>query len=712
MAFKKPALRLSLAAIAAIIVIGAALLTNGQYREVDKEKVISVEAGKQLESVIKEYYRYNQPRNKGALKNFNTKKYGSEYLVLTEKYGGEGHSFSDLFLIDHSYRIAAVTSGDMPISPCFSANIVKHQGRSIVYGNFKNKKWDPQTDIVSDVQIDSIVITFEDGTVIKEPVSMDRGYIIVADTISKIKNIEVNNSKGELQSDLLNDSFCSEYSFREVGNSTGNQTEKDESAKLLFDKDKVQEYWLETAVLHACPVKDGPGDSYKNIGNLRYGDIVYTSAKYNEWVECIENNGEIEYWVKSENLIDEQRHRDYNLGIIAAEEVTVGTITRHKGDLIQVLKRDKDKSCVTIRVIDVNGGKTGWISNSDYTMAKPDVFFNQAYLRKGTVIYKRPSLNAQVVECQEVKESDLFVFINKEEDGWMSVSSYGPIDGWVKKENVFIPMPLTSNESENAQQNEIKFANAFNGNLVSPSVPDKMKEKLRCSIASMKDMGPGVGPWRIIHCNGERIILYNYSHIIACDLTEKNKGIYSVIDLKDLKVGSYQGSVVARIYSSPDVLACIIGTGCWEEDYKDKTMSTYICNFNDGSVKELEDSFNMANSTVTWHRILSDHTLLPWYVSVKGNNKANIWDVEKTKKLDRIPSGTRVEAVDEKHIENIDLDTGYTYYSWWRKDDNTVIGAPYRKGTNSMTELKLGDIEIIEVNLKDKSGKVLYKFTG
>ncbi|HPD00842.1 MAG TPA: hypothetical protein PLA01_05775 [Acetivibrio sp.] len=52
------------------------------------------------------------------------------------------------------------------------------------------------------MQIDFIRITFEDGTVVEEEVSMDKGYIVIADTEAGIKNIEVFNKQGELQSDL------------------------------------------------------------------------------------------------------------------------------------------------------------------------------------------------------------------------------------------------------------------------------------------------------------------------------------------------------------------------------------------------------------------------------------------------------------------------------------------------------------------------------
>jgi hypothetical protein len=258
------------------------------------------------------------------------------------------------------------------------------------------------------------------------------------------------------------------------------------------------------------------------------------------------------------------------------------------------------------------------------------------------------------------------------------------------------------------QQDEIKFIEALNINSISPSVSDEVKEKLQRSIASMKQMRPGVGPWRIIYYNEEKIILYNYAHIVACDISENNKGIYSIIELNNLKVGSYQGSEIALIYPSPDAMACIIGTGCWEQDYQ-STKSLYIGNFMDSSVRELEADYNMANNKVEWYRNMPSSTLLPWYISVKGNDAAIIWDVEKLRKVNSIPSDARLETADEKYEEEINIETGYYYNYWWEKDENTVIGVPYKKSVASSVELKLSDFEIIEVDKKDKIVKILYK---
>ncbi|QCX34485.1 hypothetical protein FDN13_12665 [Caloramator sp. E03] len=405
-----------------------------------KEGTISEGDKRKLEAAVTEYYLKADPANRGTLRIYNIKKYGSGYLVLTEKYRGEGESFSVLFLVNHDFNIVAKAPGDIPKSPCFSANVVKDQGKSIVYGNFKNKKWNPKTDLVVDVQIDFIKITFEDGTYIREQVSMDKGYIVVADTLSNIRNIEVYNSKGELQSDLINESSCSEFSFIKEENKTLSHQEEEKDSNTLFDKSKVQEYCLETVVINDCLSREGPGENYKSIGSLKYGDIVLVEGRYGNWVLCAADNLHGKFWIEAGNLIEEQRHTKYNLGIITADEVKVGTVTLYKGNLVQVLKVDKDKTCVTIRVIDINVGKTGWIKNSDYVLVKNGVYFNQAYLRKGTAIYEEPSLKARQLDDYGTKNKEMFVNIEKEQNGWVLISTYGPVNGWVRKENIFIPM--------------------------------------------------------------------------------------------------------------------------------------------------------------------------------------------------------------------------------------------------------------------------------
>jgi len=254
--FKKPAFWVIMVAVVAVCAAAIAFAANPP-----KGGTISEEDKRKLADVVSEYYMKADPANKGTLKIYNIKKFGSSYLVLTQKYRGEGESFSVLFLADSGFNIVAKAPGDIPISPCFSANVVKYQGKSIVYGNFKNKKWNPQTDLVTDVQIDFIKITFEDGTYVREQVSMDKGYIVVVDTLSNIRNIEVYNSKGELQSDLINESACSEYDFIDV---IGEKS-SDRITSLIEDK---------LAEIMSSPKNSSDPQEYINAHQAEYNAIL------------------------------------------------------------------------------------------------------------------------------------------------------------------------------------------------------------------------------------------------------------------------------------------------------------------------------------------------------------------------------------------------------------------------------------------------------
>lgn len=459
----------------------------------------------------------------------------------------------------------------------------------------------------------------------------------------------------------------------------------------VYDKSKVQDYQLETVIINDCTAKEGPSESYKAAGSLKYGDIIFVTGKYNDWLQVSSENGSVKYWVNSKYVISESKQTEYNLGIITKDKVTVGTVPLVKGNLIQILIKDKDRSCVTIRDIDVNVGKTGWIDNSSYTLAKEGVYYNQAYLKKGAQIYEKPSLSSLIVNSSF--DYDLFVNIKEEKDGWVLISSYGPVNGWAEKDYIYLPSAA---------------AGEINTNIISPSVSDNVKVKLLKSVQEMENMEPGVGPWKTIYYKNNRIIIYNYSHIMAINVSGNNKGIYSIIDLRNLKVGSYQGSAIAKMYPSPDGLALILGTIGAEADIK-STGGLYLCNLLDGSVKELETNYNLAGSKVTWYRNMTSSSMLPWGVLIKGPDKKIIYDLGKQKKLASIPSGYDETSVKTGYIEDLQNVTDYEYFNWYKIDEENVIGSPYKKGAASLADLKLSDFRIVKINLKTKNEEILFK---
>lgn len=231
-----------------------------------------------------------------------------------------------------------------------------------------------------------------------------------------------------------------------------------------IDKSRFYNVNLETVVMKGTSIKDGPGNHNDNIGELNYGDIIVVIARYHNWALAKKHDIDTEFWVDSTNLIPEQNHIDYNFGIITADEVTVGKVTLYKGNLVQILKSDENKACVTVRTIDISEGKTGWISNNDFMYfggQKEGAYINQAYLRKGTIIYNEPSTDSKNQDYF-AREQDVFVWILNEQDEWTKIFTFGPIEGWVKTENIYIPQsPLSLKDREKAFNVVREYFNAF-----------------------------------------------------------------------------------------------------------------------------------------------------------------------------------------------------------------------------------------------------------
>lgn len=170
-----------------------------------------------IKEAVSKYYLAKEPKNKGELKIYNIKPFKDKYLVLADKYSGDGHKFTNLLLIDEKYNTIAWTSGETPISMCFSINKVDYDGNTILFGTFNNSKWDSKQDKKIPVEINKIDIKFDNNQNVKEAVSIENGYIVVSEHILKVKEFNLYNEKNELQSSLeeLGD-ISSESQFNEL----------------------------------------------------------------------------------------------------------------------------------------------------------------------------------------------------------------------------------------------------------------------------------------------------------------------------------------------------------------------------------------------------------------------------------------------------------------------------------------------------------------
>lgn len=198
-----------------IICVKDEFLFNKEKNETEKTKETLI-----YES-INSYYSKERPKNKGDLKIYTIKDLDDDFLVLCEKNSNDGQRYSDLFILNSNYEIIGLTTGEIPISMCFSANKVTYKDRIILFGNFTNTKWDKVNDIKVPVNIDTIEIKLDNKILLTEKVSIDTGYIIPVNADSIILDISLYNDGYELESNLNDIGSISEKTLKLI-NSTNN----------------------------------------------------------------------------------------------------------------------------------------------------------------------------------------------------------------------------------------------------------------------------------------------------------------------------------------------------------------------------------------------------------------------------------------------------------------------------------------------------------
>lgn len=154
-----------------------------------------------------------------------------------------------------------------------------------------------------------------------------------------------------------------------VGTTTGADGSKGaQYGNKLFEKDKIKVEIKETIILQECRMKNGPGSSYEDIGDLKYGNIVLLEGSYNGWY-LVKTADYTECWIDGKNVLN-YNDEGSRLGIITVDEMTVGNVKMRKGDKIRVLLKSGDNSYVKPAETDAESAYTGWINNSDYKFDK------------------------------------------------------------------------------------------------------------------------------------------------------------------------------------------------------------------------------------------------------------------------------------------------------------------------------------------------------
>ena len=104
------------------------------------------------------------------------------------------------------------------------------------------------------------------------------------------------------------------------------------------------------------------------------------------------------------------------------------------------------------------------------------------------------------------------------------------------------------------------------------------ENSLNENLKDIKTRQLGVGPWKVVYSDSDRIYFYNYSHLLVYNNSLNKKGISNAIDLGKLDVGSYEGSSVVHFIPSTKGEMCAIGNSSPELDMKDVKKNLYILN--------------------------------------------------------------------------------------------------------------------------------------
>lgn len=150
--------------------------------------------------IVESYYKKHEPSNNGKTQLFAQKAFKEGTLLLTEKYDGDGHTYTNLFLLDENKRIIKKAQGQTPISMCFTVNVIEYEGIKILFGNFNDSTWLIERDKKKPVDIQNILVRFKNSEVYNEKV--EKGYIIYSKSSSDVEVVELYDNNGILQSDL------------------------------------------------------------------------------------------------------------------------------------------------------------------------------------------------------------------------------------------------------------------------------------------------------------------------------------------------------------------------------------------------------------------------------------------------------------------------------------------------------------------------------
>lgn len=108
-------------------------------------------------------------------------------------------------------------------------------------------------------------------------------------------------------------------------------------------------------------------------------------------------------------------------------------------------------------------------------------------------------------------------------------------------------------------------------------------------LNKIKDQPLGTNPWKLGYSDGNKIVFYNYSALLAYSYNNGKPKYYGAIDLEKINAGYIQGSIYTDFNFSPKGDYVIINNSSGENDLQNNKYSMYLYNFKSGELKVISN---------------------------------------------------------------------------------------------------------------------------
>lgn len=160
-----------------------------------------------------------------------------------------------------------------------------------------------------------------------------------------------------------------------------------------------------------------------------------------------------------------------------------------------------------------------------------------------------------------------------------------PNKATVLKDDYNLIENVKNNETNKTIQPKIQ---SIKNNFIETELPlpqTSSNKEVQEVLNKIKAQPLGANPWTLGYADGNRIIFYNYSALLAYSYNDGKPKYYGAIDLQKIDSGYMQGSIHTNFNFSPKGDYVVINNGTDESSLQNNKYNMYLYNFKSGDMK-------------------------------------------------------------------------------------------------------------------------------